>query len=256
MWRRIRIGLLLFVLAVVAQNAWLARSRVAEWKRSLHVVIYPIPVDAAATSGRYVGELRKQAFEPIEEFFRTEGKKYDASLSDPVEVFLAPPILSTPPAAPFGGNALRIMLWSLELRAWAWWNDTYKGAKPDVRLFVLYHDPVAGTRLPHSTGLQKGLIGLVNAVADGENDGSNNVVIAHELLHTLGATDKYDAADANRPLFPDGYADPELNPRTPQRRAEIMAGRIPVSDTEAMMPAGMRQVVIGPKTASEINWSK
>jgi hypothetical protein len=180
-------------------------------------------------------------------------KKYDVSLADPVEVFLAPPILATPPAAPFGGNALRIVWWSLELRAWAWWNDTYKGAKPDVRLFVLYHDPVAGTTLPHSTGLQKGMIGLVNAVADGEYEGSNDVVIAHELLHTLGATDKYEP-DGNRPIFPDGYADPQAIPRVPQRRAEIMAGRIPISETQSEMPAGMRQVVIGARTAREINW--
>lgn len=254
MWKAIRIGILLFVLAIVAQNAWLARTRTAEWKRSLHVAIYPIPADAAATSGQYVGELRKPAFDPIEEFFKAEGKHYGVSLAEPVEVFIAPPILSLPPPAPFGGNTLRIILWSLQLRYWAWWHDTYKGPKPDVRLFVLYHDPVAGTRVPHSTGLQKGLIGLVNAVAATDHEGSNNVVIAHELLHTLGATDKYDAD--GRPLFPDGYADPQHVPRTPQRRAEIMAGRIPISETRTEMPTGMRQVVIGPKTAQEINWTK
>ena len=29
-------------------------------------------------------------------------------------------------------------------------------------------------------------------------DGANDVVIAHELLHTLGATDKYDPATTRR----------------------------------------------------------
>ena len=255
MWKLIRIGLLLFVLAVVAQNALVARSRTAEWKRSLHVVIYPIGADASTASGRYVSELRKPAFDPMEDFFRTEGKRYGVALSDPVEIFVAPPISSPPPQAPFGGNTLRIILWSLHLRAWAWWNDTYKGPKPDVRLFVLYHDPVAGARLPHSTGLQRGMIGVVNAVAESDHEGSNNIVIAHELLHTLGATDKYDP-EGNRPLFPDGYADPQAVPRLPQRRAEIMAGRIPVSETQAEMPESMRQVVIGVRTAGEINWIK
>ena len=255
MWRLARIGVLLFILAVVAKSAWVDRSRTAEWKTSLRVAIYPVGTDQSATSGRYVSELRKAAFDPIEEFFRLEGKRYGVSLPDPVEVYLAPPISSPPPAAPFGGNSLSIAFWSLQLRAWAWWNDSYKGPKPDVRLFVVYHDPAVSPRLPHSTGLQKGLIGVVNAFADSDLEGSNNVVIAHELLHTLGATDKYDP-NGNRPLFPDGYADPEASPRVPQRRAEIMAGRIPISETVAEIPADMTQVVIGAQTAREINWAR
>lgn len=254
MWKLIRIGLLLFVLAIVAQNAWVARSRTAEWKQSLHVVIYPIRADDGQVGERYVSQLRKSAFDPLEAFFRSEGKTYELALGEPVEVFLAPAIASPPPPAPFGGHVIRIMLWSLQLRYWAWWHDTYKGAKPDVRLFVLYHEPAPGTVLPHSTGLQKGMIGVVNAVAATDYEGSNNVVIAHELLHTLGATDKYEAD--GKPRYPEGYADPEARPRLPQRRAEIMAGRIPISETQAEMPVSMRQVVIGPKTASEINWIK
>jgi hypothetical protein len=255
MWRRIRIGILLFILASVAQSAWVARTRTAEWKTSLRVVIYPISADASATSTQYVSALRKTTFDPIEAFFRNEGKKYGVSLGDPVDVFLAPAMPSRPPVPPFGGSTLRIILWSLELRYWAWRNDTHKGPKPDVRLFVSYHDPALTPRLPHSTGLQKGLVGVVNAFAESDLEGSNNVVITHELLHTLGATDKYDPAD-NRPLFPDGYADPDAQPLHPQKRAEIMAGRIPYSETRAETPAGMKQVVIGAKTAHEINWSK
>lgn len=255
MWRRIRIGILLFILASVAQSAWVARTRTAEWKTSLRVVIYPISADASATNTQYVSELRKTAFDPIETFFRIEGKKYGVSLGDPVDVFLAPPILSLPPVPPFGGRTLRIVLWSLELRYWAWRNDTHNGPKPDVRLFVSYHDPALTQRLPHSTGLQKGLLGVVNAFAESGMEGSNNVVITHELLHALGATDKYDP-DGNLPLFPNGFADPDARPLYPQQRAEIMAGRIPISATQAEIAAGMKQVVIGAKTAREISWTK
>ena len=255
MWRRIRIGVLLFVLAIVAQNAWIARSRTAEWKTSLRVVIYPVGADQSATSAGYVSELRKASFDPIEAFFRIEGRKYGVLLPDPVGRSLAPALRSPPPAAPFGGNTLRIIFWSLELRTWAWWNDSYKGPRPDVRLFVLYHDPVVSPRLPHSTGLQKGLIGVVNAFAESDLEGSNDVVITHELLHTLGATDKYDPS-GNMPLFPDGYADPRASPLLPQKRAEIMAGRIPISDARAEIPADMTQVVIGAQTAREINWTR
>ena len=35
----------------------------------------------------------------------------------------------------------------------------------------------------------------------------NNVIVAHEILHTFGATDKYDPA-TTQPRYPDGYAEP------------------------------------------------
>jgi hypothetical protein len=99
------------------------------------------------------------------------------------------------------------------------------------------------------------LIGVVNAFARPDMDGSNNVIIAHELMHALGATDRYQPG-TNRPLYPDGFADPDAVPLYPQSRAEIMAGRIPVSETAAEIPIGMREVMIGTKTAREINWIK
>jgi hypothetical protein len=79
--------------------------------------------------------------------------------------------------------------------------------------------------------------------------------MAHELLHALGATDKYDLQD-DQPIAPDGFAEPERQPLYPQSFAELMGGRIPVSRTEATTPESLQQVLIGAKTASEIGWSK
>ncbi|MFQ5329248.1 MAG: hypothetical protein ACE5D4_04575 [Thermodesulfobacteriota bacterium] len=107
--------------------------------------------------------------------------------------------------------------------------------------------------LDHSLGLQKGLIGIVNIFADRMSRATNNVVITHELLHTVGATDKYDPA-TNHPLHPDGYAEPDLEPLFPQRFAEIMGGRMPLSETESVIPASLDKVIIGYKTGEEINW--
>jgi len=56
----------------------------------------------------------------------------------------------------------------------------------DIRIFVLYHDPALTPVVPHSLGLAKGLIGVVYAFAAPEMTGGNNVVIAHEMLHTVG----------------------------------------------------------------------
>ena len=69
---------------------------------------------------------------------------------------------------------------------------------------------------------------IAHLYADDGAHGSNQVVIAHELLHTLGATDKYDRA-TGQPLVPEGLGDPGQSPRYPQQFGEIMAGRVAVS---------------------------
>ena len=139
------------------------------------------------------------------------------------------------------------------MRWWAYRNADTKGAGTQVKLFLIYFDPALNSRLGHSTGLQKGLIGRVNVFASRDMASQNNVVIAHEFLHTLGATDKYDPA-TNQPIFPDGYALPDQVPLLPQRYAEIMGGRTPVTQTVAEQPAGLHETLIGEKTAMEINW--
>lgn len=255
MWRPLRIVVLLIILASVAQTAWLSRARTAEWRTSLRVVIYPINGDDSPTSKAYIEALDRQKFEVVETFFETEAQHFGLEMSDPIDTFVAPQVAVKPPAPPFGGNVAQIMLWSLTLRYWAWRHDTHTGPKPDVRLFVVYFDPAQTQTLAHSTGLQKGMLGIVNVFASADQEGSNAVVVAHELLHTFGATDKYDR-NTNAPSFPDGYADPHAQPLHPQRQAEIMAGRIPITETESDIPRNLRRVVIGERTAREINWLK
>jgi hypothetical protein len=107
--------------------------------------------------------------------------------------------------------------------------------------------------VPHSLGTTKGLIGVVYAFATPDMDGENDVVIAHELLHTLGATDKYRAAD-DAPRYPDGFGDPQQIPLFPQRNAELMAGRRMLSADRWQQAESLDEVVIGAATAAEIRW--
>jgi hypothetical protein len=71
-------------------------------------------------------------------------------------------------------------------------------------------------------------------------------------MHTLGASDKY--SNHNLPVYPEGYAAPYRQPLYPQSRAEIMGGRIPLSEAQSRMPQSLNEVVIGIFTAEEINW--
>ena len=253
MWKAIRIGVLLFILATVAQGAWLARRDATSWKDPVIVVLYPINADGSERAEQYVREIDLARFQPMAAFMREQAAAHGVAVKDPIELRLAPRIGTLPPQPPAAASAASAIWWSLGFRVWAWRHDTYAGVRAHVRLFLMYHDDRRSPRLPHSTGLEKGLIGLVNVFATDEMAGTNNVVIAHEMLHTLGATDKYDRM-SNMPLFPDGYAEPERMPRLPQQFAEIMGGRIPIGSLRADQPDGLHQVVIGRLTAREINW--
>ena len=255
MWKNIRIAVLLLVLAAVVLHTWLDRVATQSWQQTLWVGIYPLNADGSALAQRYIGGLSVQDFADIEEFFAREGERYQLKPAQPVHIELYPQGHELPPALAADAGPLSIAWWSLKLRWFAARASSVPGrAAPRIRMFVLYHDPATLTRVPDSHGLQKGLVGIVHAFADRAMAGQNDIVIAHELLHTVGATDKYDFGDG-APLYPIGYADPDRKPLYPQDEAEIMAGRRALSAHEWEMPRTLRRVVVGPGTALEIRWT-
>ena len=58
------------------------------------------------------------------------------------------------------------------------------------------------------------------------------------------------------PIYLDGYADPDKQPRYPQHYAELMCGYVPISPSAKEIPASLNQTLIGFKTAKEIGWIK
>jgi hypothetical protein len=254
MFRKLRIALLLFILATVALGAWRARARATDWRSSLLVAIYPIAADDSPRARDYIAGLSDASYEDIEAWIEAEARRYGIDVLRPVDISLARRVDALPPAPPRGGNALQVAWWSLQLRYWAWRNDQNHRPAPQIKLYVAFHDPARQVAVPHSLGLEKGQIGVVHAFASPAQAAQNNLVIAHELLHTLGASDKYDP-QTNLPLLPTGYAEPDRQPLLPQARAEIMAGRTPVSASEARMPDSVFDTVIGPATAGEIRLS-
>lgn len=252
--RNIRILLLIYLLLFVAVGAWLARARTTDWDDTLYVGIYPINGDNSEVATRYIEALRPAHFADVEQFVKREGLRYGVTFAEPLRIELGQPVAAMPPQPPADRNIAGVMYWSLRLRYWAWQQQRRQtGPDPDIRIFLIYHDPAHNPVLAHSLGLQKGLVGVVNAFASRRLAGSNNVVIAHELFHTLGATDKYDPA-TSLPLHPHGYAEPLRRPLHPQPLAELMGGRIPQSATLAETPGSLRKVIVGPLTAAEVRW--
>ncbi len=252
MFKAIRISILLFILVFVGLSTWLTKARSTDWNNSLWVKIYPINADDRPATARYIESLEPRTFAAIETFIAEEAARYGNNLSRPVRIELGHPIREQPPALPAAPNVLDVMLWSLKMR---WWvgsvTDGQDQIEPDVSIFVRYHQQEGVYRLEDSVGIQKGMFGIVNAYAGRRHRGPNNVIIAHEFLHTLGATDKYDLG-TGQPIAPDGLAEPDRKPLYPQRRAEIMGGRIAMAEDDAVIPKSLEFAVIGPVTAAEI----
>jgi hypothetical protein len=251
----LRVGILLLILIVVALTTWQDRYRSTRWREPLYIAIYPIAADDSPVTARYLAALDTERFKPIDLFFAREAERYHLSTGEPVKTRLRMQLHDLPPQRAPTAGLFSTAFWSLHLRYWAWRVSGHVSEPEDIRIFVLYHDPALTPTVPHSLGLTKGLIGVVYAFASPEMNGENNVIIAHELLHTLGATDKYQPGN-DAPRFPDGYGDPQQLPLYPQQTAELMAGRRMLSANKWEQADSLGEVVIGPATAQEIRWVK
>ena len=247
MWKRLRIAILLLILASVALDAARAHRHATDWTDTLHVALYPINADGSAEAARAIAALDSESFAGIDAFYATEAQRYGRSTLRPVHVTLQPPLMTQPPPAPVAANALEAMLWSLRLRFWAW-RQPAAVPRADVRLYALYWG-AGKVQVPASHGLRQGQIGVIHLFAQADMARGNSVVLAHELAHTLGATDKYDLATL-QPIFPAGYAEPEKG--LPQSLCELMAGRTPVGADRAEQPDSLARCRLGPQSAREI----
>lgn len=252
----LRLAILVAVLLFVALGAWLDRARSRDWNDTLRVTVYPISGSSDAGVHAYAAALQAGDFADVESFFVAEASAHGITLEQPVRIRVSHAANELPPALPDRPGPLTIALWSLRLRYFAArtaWNDRLPA--PDIQVFALYSPLRPGSvAMPDSVGLSKGLIALTHLYGDAAAAGSNQVVLVHEVLHTLGATDKYDLA-TGQPLTPAGLGEPDRQPLYPQDFGEIMAGRIAVSAHDAVIADSLEQMLVGPVTALEIGWS-
>lgn len=221
------------------------------WHEPLEVVIYPINGDSSLDTHNYIQSLTDAHFTEIDQWMSREAARYDLPQTHPFHTRLGPQVKSHPPLLPDQSNVFAVVWWGLKLRWWVWRHtpDDQSNLRR-IRVFASFRSDEAN--LPHSVGLQKGLIGVVHAFSLDSQNSQNNIVIAHEILHTVGASDKYSAS--GQPKYPLGYANPHRAPLYPQRYAEIMAGKIPTSSYSSYMAESLKSTRINPLTAMEIAW--
>jgi hypothetical protein len=253
-FKRFRIAVLLYVLLFVAATQFFDWRRATDWDETLWVDVYAVAGDSDAATRRYLDSLERTEFKDVAPFLAREAQRYGVTLDEPFRVRLVGEHREPLPSLGRDASMLGVLGWSLRMRWLAtrlrWQAD---GPSGDVLVFAVFHAPSAGVALDRSTALEKGLIAVANVFAARDARATNQVVLAHELLHTLGATDKY-SLETSAPLYPSGYAAPDARPLLPQTKAELMAGRIPIDERRAEIPAALNDVVIGPSTAVEIGW--
>ena len=252
-FRKIRIILLLLTLAIVASVTYWESMLVRSWLRPLEVVIYTVNGDGSDISAAYLAQLSDESFQEIASFLDQQAARHRLKKLPHARIKLAGQIRQMPPAPPSGERGvLTSLMWSLKMRYYAFHTTPFWENLGRIRLFVVYHEGEEGKPLQHSLGLRKGLVGVVHVFGKREQSAQNNIVITHELLHTLGASDKYDAQ--GQPIYPDGFPYAHEEERYPQHAAEIMAGRIAVRPDRAIIPANLDACAVGSKTAYEIGW--
>lgn len=252
-FRNIRVLFLLALLAVVLIYTQEQQRNTTSWYKPIPVAIFPINGDGQAETSAFISQLEASHFQSIDDFFSLSSRDYELIASQPVHTVLGREIHDLPPQPPRDAGVLSAILYSLKLRYWAYKRtpDSLSN-KNRIRLYVIYHQGGQYKMLPHSLGLQKGLIGVIHAFADDRQHGQNAVVMAHEIMHTVGATDKYD--QQLMPLYPQGYVEPDRQPLHPQPFAEIMAGRMAITSSKGEIPSSLRAVKVGKETAREVNW--
>ncbi len=252
MWKSIRIVVLLVILLVVAINAW--RDQNQNWDRPVTVLLHPINADQRSSTQQYIDQLTIDQFKDIQKYLSSAAVPYRIQ---PVYFYfqLGRPLQQLPPKVPEQAGLIDVILWSLTFRFYAWKNSMRQEGSPSVTLYLNFYDPQFNRILKHSTALEKGRIGSVNLFASSKQTQQNQIVLVHELLHAFGASDKYDL-NTGLPLYPQGYADPHLQPLYPQKRAEIMTGHIPLSADKSRMAENLQQTMVSRQTATEIGWLK
>jgi len=123
----------------------------------------------------------------------------------------------------------------------------------DATIYLVARSPkLASGASVEGASQEGGTVGVVEVELDRTMVDFALFVTTHELLHLLGAKDKYDAS--GRTLVPEGLAEPELRPLYPQRHAEVMARNVALSATEERAPESLSDLKVGATTAREIGW--
>jgi hypothetical protein len=250
--------LLLILLGVLLYAGKDIRQRRArnEWMRSLEVAIVLVrlgnpPAAAAGAIKARVPALATRLGDEMRRYQPVAPRPFLFQAFGPVTADGPPPATPGPEAGLSGAARYTYDLWRYLHDL-----DAQAGLSPrdfDARIYVIMRPPGSEQNAIEGMGEQGGRVGIVELQIDDGMADFALFVAAHELFHTLGASDKYNPDGSV--MIPGGLADPTAQPRYPQSYAELMARHRPTDATHSVPPASLDDLAIGPVTAREIGWS-
>lgn len=258
MFFRLRLTALLLVLFGVLGYAWrdVSQRRARnDWDAAVDVGLVllqadPLEPGALEALVRESSVLETRLASEFARYRNTTLTPFRLKTYGPIEVHSLPP-------KPEGG-----LLGTAKFGAELWWylrgiNEQahLPRPRPDTVVYILAHRPKSRAfESVEGLSQQGGRVGIVEVELDREMASFAMFVVAHELFHTLGANDKYDAA--GYALLPSGLGEPDRIPRFPQRYAEVMARNLVVAPGVERPPNSLDELRVGPTTAQEIGWVK
>jgi hypothetical protein len=255
----LRVSALLAVLVLVLVYAWhdfSARRERAAWNKPLQVAVVLVRLgNRDATSLAAVARFR-QRVAVLEERLHDELGRYRTApermlrfdVYGPVNAEVAPPQLECD------------SLWCSAQHTFALWRytravDAAAGLPTrafDSRIYAVLEPVTSERKFVEGFSEQGGRVGVARVQLDESTVDLGLFVLAHELMHTLGASDKYDAEGAA--LIPFGLGDSEQTPLYPQLRAEVMARNRVLAPGQEAVPDSLSELSVGSWTAREIGW--
>ena len=251
-----RVTVLLLVLVGIGVWAWQREQRRSfrrAWQAPLAVAVVLVSKEPAPAA---TVEAWRRGLSSLQEWTQAEFERYRGrAFVEPVTWTLAQPVVSEPPPLPPEGQSLAERAGAaveFERAARALDEQAGLGGGEDVVLYVLL-EPQGEATVVEGVAERDGRRGVVRASLDDVELGLELAAAAHELLHCLGATDKY--GPDGRAQVPEGLAEPDLQPRFPQAFGEVMVGEVPLSESDGRPVRDLAELRVGPTTAREVAWT-
>ena len=274
--RRLRQGALLLVLVVVALWGYInyqADHRTFAWDKKISVAVVALLDGGGKQSQKdawFVQRFLSRAAPPrdnlreVETWIQKEFARHTGDDRQILDVVVRGPLrLRVPPPLLPGSNDSFLVRWQGTRRFLSYFNEVYQRdelllGKYDLTLFIYfynYSDKKSRELFAEfdSVASRRSGLGIVFCPISNRHLGYSCAIVAHELCHTLGASDKYDGSVS---VYPDGFAEPDRRPLYPQRKAEIMSLGLPVKAGKDEPVRHLRNCIVGTKTAREVNWRR